>query len=216
MKKPFKALLSLLPFIFLPPLPLAAVSCINDSAKSNEFKFDDSLKAKKPSEIKIGDFTIPTGATDIKLEANDKNGTLTITYKLNNETKTHVITGFIKDDDKIEKKMKITIGSKTFSATLENNSSAQTLVELLKKGPLIIQKQDYGGFEKVGPLGVNLPRNDKQMNVGAGEIILYTGNQNVLYYGTNSWSFTKLGKVDNLTGWREALGNGNVSVTFSL
>ena len=75
---------------------------------------------------------------------------------------------------------------------------------------------DYAGFEKVGALGTSLPTNNSQTTTQAGDIVLYQGNQIVLFYGSNSWSYTRLGKIDDLTGWSEVLGSGDVSVTFSL
>ena len=77
---------------------------------------------------------------------------------------------------------------------------------------------DYANFEKVGPLGFSLPRNDKSITTTPGDIILYQGNQITIYYDTNTWNFTKLGKIENLTQkeLKEILGNGDVTVTFSL
>ncbi|MFR3921182.1 MAG: cyclophilin-like fold protein [Dysosmobacter welbionis] len=90
------------------------------------------------------------------------------------------------------------------------------LVEMMENGPVTIQMSDYAGFEKVGALGASLPASNSQTTTQAGDIVLYQGNQIVLFYGSNSWSYTRLGKIDDLTGWAEALGSGDVSVTFSL
>ena len=81
---------------------------------------------------------------------------------------------------------------------------------------LTIQMSDYGGFEKVGSLGQSLPTGNSQTTTQAGDIVLYQGNQVVIFYGSNSWSYTRLGKIDDLTGWEEALGGGDITVTFSL
>ena len=108
------------------------------------------------------------------------------------------------------------IGSQTFSATFAENVGAQALKELLAGGDITIQMRDYGGFEKVGPLGQSLPTSNSQTTTQSGDIVLYQGNQVVIFYGSNAWSYTRLGKIDDLTGWVEALGNGDVSVTFSL
>ncbi len=75
---------------------------------------------------------------------------------------------------------------------------------------------DYAGFEKVGPLGMELPADDTQTTTQAGDIVLYQGNQIDDFYGSNTWSYTRIGRIDDLNGWSEALGNGNVDVTFSL
>ena len=70
--------------------------------------------------------------------------------------------------------------------------------------------------EKVGSLGTTLPGSNSQMTTQAGDIVLYNNSQIVIFYGSNSWSYTKLGHVDDLTGWEEALGSGDVTVTFSI
>lgn len=114
--------------------------------------------------------------------------------------------------------MKITVGDTTFTAALADNSSAEALKELLAEGPLTIDMSDYGNMEKVGPIGTSLPRNDEQITTGAGDIILYQGNSLVIYYDTNSWNFTRIGKIDGVTREEllDAFGNGGVTVTFSL
>lgn len=114
--------------------------------------------------------------------------------------------------------MKITAGDTTFTASLADNSSAEALKELLAQGPLTINMSDYAGMEKVGPIGTDLPRNDEQISTGAGDIILYQGNSLVIYYGTNSWNFTRIGRIEGVTGEAllDAFGEGDVTVTFSL
>ena len=109
-------------------------------------------------------------------------------------------------------------GSHTLAATLADNSSAMAFYELLEKGPVTIKMTDYGNFEKVGPLGTKLPRNDTQITTQAGDIILYQGNQITIYYDTNSWNFTRLGKVDGVTQaeFKKILGKGNVTAVFSV
>ena len=83
-------------------------------------------------------------------------------------------------------------GNHKLTATIADNSSATAFYELLGKGPVTIKMSDYGSFEKVGPLGTSLPRNDTQITTTAGDIILYQGNQITIYYDTNSWNFTRL------------------------
>ena len=112
--------------------------------------------------------------------------------------------------------MNVTVNNVSFTATLESNPAAQALGDMLRNGPLTLAMQDYAGFEKVGPLGVSLPASDVQTTTQSGDIVLYNGNQIVIFYGSNSWSYTRLGHIDDLTGWADALGSGNVSVTFSL
>lgn len=110
------------------------------------------------------------------------------------------------------------IGGKTFTATLADNSSARALKEKLSQGDITIHMEDYARMEKVGPLGTSLPRNDKQTTTSAGDLILYQGNQFVIYYNPNTWSLTRLGKINDATRGEllEALGKGDVTVTLSL
>ena len=110
------------------------------------------------------------------------------------------------------------IGDTQLTAELADNSSAQALVDLLADGPLTLDLQDYGNMEKVSPLGTELPRNDEQITTEPGDIILYRGNSLVIYYAPNSWNFTRLGKIRDISEseLRELLGDGDVTVTFSL
>lgn len=115
-----------------------------------------------------------------------------------------------------EPTLSITFGDHVLSATFADNSSAEEFQALLAQGPLTIEMEDYGGFEKVGPLGTSLTRNDAQITTEPGDIILYQGNQITVYYGTNTWSFTRLARIDDPTDLQEKLGDGTVSITFSL
>ncbi len=114
------------------------------------------------------------------------------------------------------KKMTVSVGGKDFAVTLEDNAAAAELIQMMQENPVTIDMRDYSGFEKVGSLGRNLTTSNEQMTTATGDIVLYNGNQIVIFYGSNSWSYTRLGKVDDLTDWEDALGNGNVSVTFSV
>ena len=124
------------------------------------------------------------------------------------------------DNMQMEENMKlyIKIDNKILTVALENNSSVNELVEKLKQEDITIEMSDYANFEKVGSLGFSLPRNDKDITTMPGDIILYQGNQITIYYDTNTWNFTKLGKIENITQkeLKDILGNGDVTVTFSL
>ncbi len=115
-------------------------------------------------------------------------------------------------------KIKLSINNHKLTATLNNNSSSMALVEELKEGPITINMSDYANMEKVGDLGVNLPRNDESITTSAGDLILYQGHNFVIYYDTNHWSLTRLGKIDNINGkdLKNILGNGDVTVKLSL
>lgn len=109
--------------------------------------------------------------------------------------------------------VRLEIGGRTFTATLEDNEAARVLCDML---PLSLDFRDYGGFEKVASLPRRLPSQDRQMRTSAGDIVLYSSNQIVVFYGGNSWSYTKLGHIDDVEGLTEALGRGNVEITFTL
>ena len=115
-----------------------------------------------------------------------------------------------------ETKLKITVGDEELLATFEDNPSAEEFRDLLVQGPVTVEMDNYGGFEKVGPLGTTLTRSDEQITTQPGDVILYQGNQITIYYGTNTWSFTRLARIDDPTDLQERLGEGTVSVTFSL
>lgn len=116
-------------------------------------------------------------------------------------------------------KISITInGNDKLSATLSDNSSSKAFYELLKKGEITVKMHDYGNFEKVGDLPQSLPRNDTQITTKPGDIILYQGNQITIYYDTNSWNFTLLGRVDGKTQaeLKAILGEGDVTAVFAV
>lgn len=115
------------------------------------------------------------------------------------------------------KTISIKVGSQTLMMTLADNSSARALVDKLKEGDLTVNMQDYSNFEKVGPLGFSLPTNDAQIITGPGDVILYQGRNLVIYYDRNSWSLTRLGKIEGATrqSLLSVLGDGDVTVTLS-
>ena len=115
-------------------------------------------------------------------------------------------------------KLKIHVNDTTFTATLEENSSAKAFAEFLAQGDMTLDMHDYGSFEKVADLPRSFPRNDKQIDTDAGDIILYQGNSITIYYDKNSWNFTRLARIDNVNKKRlqQILGKGNVKATFSV
>ena len=110
------------------------------------------------------------------------------------------------------------IDGQKVSVTWEDNESVTALRELAADAPITIQMSMYGGFEQVGPIGTNLPRNDVQTTTKAGDIVLYSGNQIVVFYGSNSWAYTRLGKIDGLNSSEltSLLGNGAVELILSV
>jgi len=119
-----------------------------------------------------------------------------------------------------QQKIYLTIGDVTKTATFVGNSSTEALVAQLQQGDITYEAHDYGNFEKVGALGYAFPENNEQITTVPGDLILYQGSNLCIYYDTNSWNFTRIGKLDNMTQadiktWVNA-GGGNVSVTLSL
>lgn len=129
---------------------------------------------------------------------------------------TEASTAAEQGEEHIGMNMNVQIDSSVFTATLESNPAAEALAAMMEEGPVTIRMSDYAVFEKVGSLGTSLPTSNSQTTTQAGDIVLYQGNQIVIFYGSNSWSYTRLGRIDDLTGWEEALGSGDVTVTFSL
>ena len=115
-------------------------------------------------------------------------------------------------------KVLLKVGDTTMTATLTDNEATRELAKLLEQGDMTIRMSDYGGFEKVGALPQSLPTSNTQITTVPGDIMLYQGNQMVIFYGSNSWSYTRLGKIDGATtsNLRQFLGNGDVTLTLSL
>lgn len=130
--------------------------------------------------------------------------------------KIETIDHAVREEKSTNIKMKVEVNGNTFIATLEDNIAVDALIEMMENEPVVIHMSDYFGFEKVGTLGRSFPDNDSQTTTEAGDIVLYQGNQIVIFYGSNSWSYTKLGRINDLTGFEEALGSKDVTVTFSL
>lgn len=112
----------------------------------------------------------------------------------------------------------IEVNGTNIQVKLYDNSSAQAVQELLRKGPLTISMEDYANMEKFGSFGVQLPTNDEHITTEAGDVILSEGNLLVIYYAPNTWTFTRLGKVQNLSGaeLKKVLGKGNIKAKLTL
>ncbi len=114
--------------------------------------------------------------------------------------------------------MTIQINGRVLTATLADNTSARALADLLKEKPLTLVLEDYGNFEKYGPLPQSLPTNDEPLDTDSGDLILYQGRYFVMYYDRNSWTFTRLGRLKGITKeeLKQLLGTGTVTATLSL
>lgn len=121
-----------------------------------------------------------------------------------------------REDNQEESALKITVGEHTFYATFADNPSADEFQEMLAQGAITVEMQDYGEFEKVGSLDTEFTRTDERITTEPGDVILYQGDQITIYYGTNTWNFTRLAKIDDPEGLKEKLGSGTIQATFSL
>ena len=116
------------------------------------------------------------------------------------------------EDNEMEDSMRLLIGETEVPVTWEENASVEALKEL---SPVTIQMSMYGGFEQVGSIGQSIVRNDKQTKTSYGDIVLYSGDQIVIFYGSNSWSYTRLGHIDlTQQEMKDLLGGGDVSITL--
>ena len=114
--------------------------------------------------------------------------------------------------------LQMTIGGTSATVVWEDNDAVQALKELCKDQPLTIAMSMYGGFEQVGSIGTALPQDDVQTTTSAGDIVLYSGNQMVVFYGSNTWAYTRLGHISDQSadGMAELLSNGDTVITVSL
>ena len=125
------------------------------------------------------------------------------------------ITGPAEKEREINE-MVMEIGDTRVHVVWENNSTVEALKALVARKPLTIQMSKYGGFEQVGSIGQSLPRDDKQTTTSPGDIVLYSGDQLVVFYGSNSWSYTRLGFIVDRSEKElsELLGKGDVTITI--
>ena len=135
-----------------------------------------------------------------------------------------LITGCLKNSETfaqtMEETLYITIGEETHTVTMEDNVGTRALVAALQTDNITYMAHDYGNFEKVGYVGQSFPTADHQITTAAGDLVLYNGDNICIFYGSNSWSYTRIGKLDNLSADEVRrfvkAGEGEVAVTLSL
>ena len=112
----------------------------------------------------------------------------------------------------------IDVNGNKLTAALADSTAAKELAEKLKAEPVTVTLNEYGGFEKVGDLPWSLTKSDKQVSTEPGDIMLYQGDQMTIFYNSNSWSYTKLGSIENTTQeeLESLFGEGDITVTLSL
>jgi hypothetical protein len=121
-----------------------------------------------------------------------------------------------KESKKENEQMRLLINGAEVPVIWETNDSVNALRELAASG-LEIEMSMYGGFEQVGAIGQSIPRNDKQTTTSAGDIVLYSGNQLVMFYGSNSWAYTRLGHIKlSEKELKKILGNGDVRIRLEM
>ena len=122
-----------------------------------------------------------------------------------------------KQEDKIDM-IKIKVNNRELEVKLVENEATKGLVDKLKNGDIIVKANEYGGFEKVGNLGFSLPKNDTYITTSAGDIVLYQGNQISLFYNSNSWNYTRIGKIQNVSEieLKNLLGKDDVDIILCL
>ena len=160
----------------------------------------------------VQDNYVETIQSQVKTDAKTNSNTATEDHLKDEED---VIT----NDERSEVNMlKLFINEEEIQVIWEENESVEALKNLAEDKPIIIDMSMYGDFEQVGSIGQSIPRNDKQMTTSAGDIVLYSGNQLVVFYGSNSWAYTKLGHIDNTSAeeMKKRLGSGDVNVTISI
>ena len=135
-----------------------------------------------------------------------------------------LITGCTKKNETfaqtMEQKMYITIGEETHTVTMEDNVGTRALMAALQADNITYTADDYGNFEKVGYVGQSFPTDNHQIATSAGDLVLYNGDNICIFYSSNSWSYTRIGKLDNLSAEEVRqfvkAGEGEVSITLSL
>ena len=117
-------------------------------------------------------------------------------------------------EETIVPELKMKIDGRELAVIWEDNESVRALAELASDSSVTVEMSMYGGFEQVGSLGTSIPRNDIQTTTQKGDIVLYSGNQIVVFYGSNSWSYTRLGRIDGLSNseLEDLLGSGEVEL----
>ena len=197
--------------IFLAVLLLSLAGCgAKDEAGTPNMNGSDAV-AMEQSQSEEGKFQ----SEDVPIEpesADDETAPST------EEEKENIEMTFEESPESEEETMKLQINDTEVSVAWEENDSVDALMELAKEAPIVIDMSMYGGFEQVGSIGQSIPRNDEQTTTKAGDIVLYSGNQVVVFYGSNSWAYTRLGRITDKTEQElaEMLGNGDVVLRFEV
>ena len=212
--KKYKQKLSITKTIFLSLMMLMLSIFLSACANSP----DDNMSVNEENIVEeniVEENTIEENKIEEKVT--DSEGVVGGETKVNDEiesNKENQVSNEIKKNE--EQNMVMKIGDTSVDVTWEDNDSIKELNKLAESG-LSISMSMYGGFEQVGSIGQSISRNDVQMTTQSGDIVLYSGNQLVVFYGSNSWSYTKLGKINlSQKELEKLLGNGDVTITLVL
>ena len=202
--KKYKQTLSITKTIFLSLMMLMLSIVLSACANSP----DDNMSVNKENIVE---------ENTIEEKVTDSEGVVGGETKVNDEIESNKETKVSNEIKKNEEQnMVMKIGDTSVDVTWEDNDSIKELNKLAESG-LSISMSMYGGFEQVGSIGQSISRNDVQMTTQSGDIVLYSGNQLVVFYGSNSWSYTKLGKINlSQKELEKLLGNGDVTITLVL
>ena len=186
---------------------LALMSFLVSCKSNNELSTSNNTTSITSNITTSNTSNITTSITSNITTSNTSNNTTSITTTMETTTKM--------EDEKMNKELKLKIDSVEVSVSWEDNDSVKSLMNLAEDG-LEINMSKYGGFEQVGSIGATLPSNDSRITTNPGDIMLYSSNQIVVFYGSNTWAYTKLGHI-NLTKNElvELLGNKDVKLTIN-
>ena len=151
-------------------------------------------------------------------EVDENNDIEDITVNDDNLSNEITQTEIKSEESKKVENIKIRVNNEVLTVELEQNSATEALVEKLQQGNITVNTHVYGDFEQVGSLGFSLPTSDTQITTKAGDVMLYQGNQITLFYGRNSWSYTKLGEVtgEAKNRLKDIFGSGNATLVLSI
>ena len=199
--------------IILVSVVLAATACSTQQSTASVTATVQTTETSTASEVTTTAIDQITASTKEMSEMTTENTTAT---EISETSETTAQTEETNTITETAKSMTLKIGEREVQVSWEDNDSVEDLKKLAASG-LTIKMSMYGGFEQVGPIGQNIARDDEQTTTAPGDIVLYSGDQIVVFYGSNSWAYTRLGKInmseDELT---ELLGNGDVTITLSV
>ncbi len=155
-------------------------------------------------------FSIPESIPPVNQSAEESIASL---YEENSTDNNSIVEENISQENELT----VFINNTPLTVKWEDNESVSTLFQLAEQEKLTIDMEQYGGFEQVGTLPQDIIRNDEQMVTVPGDIVLYSGNSLVIFYGSNSWAYTKLGHIEGLSAEEltDILDNSEITVTLS-